>query len=522
MLFNYVWTHVARTEYRLVINTIAPHQKRIVPLVMLATVLLVLLALPQVVPELLSGLDLDLFVVLMFSSMRLNYLMFFLVFTTIPISVAVRDIKTNHMEMVFKAPVKSSDLLLGEFVGKIPFYGFFVLIFSALYTSVLSILEIEFWELLLLTFLFCINVLSAYWLGTVIASVARSYLLKSTQGRDLGKAVTILIILPAIVPFYWILGSLDAVSKNPELFSSFNDILKLLPPTWGLECFYKLGPVVTDSPGFLDAGLYGMGYLLFLVVIVMGGFLFVRRSVHLEPGSFNANSQQPYPYFYKAILKLFGRRPLIFVAIASYKNYFRRFENLSKVLYALGLLVLMIMFFGKTVGDVEFVLMMGMFYLFLLSYMVVTDLTVQGKEHFLFYRQTATSSFQYLSVRFLVYWSLVLPMALIPMPLALLLGIPGDQHPLVFYLTLFAALSFLSVLFCLNLVLLNPPYSDRAPEYMMNIQVVIFLPIGTFIASLVLLQPISLVEIFCIVMAVTSFLDILLVLINSRRIHSVE
>jgi len=58
--------------------------------------------------------------------MQIILFMIFIYFMIIPITNTLREEQTGQLEIFLAAPVKPSDVLLGEFLGQMPFYAIFV------------------------------------------------------------------------------------------------------------------------------------------------------------------------------------------------------------------------------------------------------------------------------------------------------------------------------------------------------------------------------------------------------------
>ena len=119
-------------------------------------------------------------------------------------------------------------------MGKIPFYASFAAIVGGLFTAALFPLGLDLLQVTIIVLIFVIIFLSALWIGTMIAVILRSFLMKSARGRDIGKGLAIIIIIPVIIPIYAFMGGFLNFS-DPETARIMQDILQFFPSSWGFE-----------------------------------------------------------------------------------------------------------------------------------------------------------------------------------------------------------------------------------------------------------------------------------------------
>ena len=167
--------------------------------------------------------------------------MFFIWFLIIPITTTLRDIKTNTHEVFLSAPIKPSDILLGEFVGKLPFYAIAITIVVGFFTAILSSLGIDFIQMRMIILVFILIFLSAQWIGTVIAALLRTKLGKTARGKDIGKALAMLLALPMVAIMYALMGGglgdlLINPNANETVKTIFSIFLRVLPHGSLREC----------------------------------------------------------------------------------------------------------------------------------------------------------------------------------------------------------------------------------------------------------------------------------------------
>jgi hypothetical protein len=411
----------------------------------------------------------------------------FIMFLTFPISLAIRDIKVGHMELVMKAPISSSDMLLGEFLGKLPFYSIFAVVIGGLFTAILAPLSLDYLQLIIIIMIFAVNFLSAYWIGIVIGTLVRAKLMKSSRGRDLGKALTFVVVFPVIVVLYAVLGTISNESKSLESFQ--NDILMIFPSSWGSEVivdFVRNPGTITDLS--FDTYLQLGSLILFFLCSLWVGVIVVKRAFHLEPTSFSATSVNPHGKFYQIIRRIGGGGSFGVLLASNFKNYVRRFENLSKLFYSIGLIVVMAIFMVDVEGDSKIIYMVSQIFGVLLAGFIVGELTMQGKENMLLYRQTPITESRFIFAKLLMYILIVVPIVLF-FQIFLNSLVPGATIISIIRTTVFVTLLSVGLLLLsMGLFMLNPAYSDRAPEFMLNLQILIMFPLFSLFGSLIIFR----------------------------------
>jgi len=132
--------------------------------------------------------------------------MFFFYLILIPVTDTLREVQTSQLEILVSAPIKPSDLLLGEFMGAIPFYAIAITLITGTFTAFLNPLGLDIIQNAIIIIIFVTILLSALWIGTVIAAILRTKLGKTVRGKDVGRALSVILALPMIALAYAIYG----------------------------------------------------------------------------------------------------------------------------------------------------------------------------------------------------------------------------------------------------------------------------------------------------------------------------
>jgi hypothetical protein len=399
--------------------------------------------------------------------------MIFLYFILIPITYTLRDVQTSNLEIFLGAPIRPGDVLLGEFLGVAPIYAIVVAVISGLFTSILTPLGIDLAQIAVIITIFILTFFSALWIGTLLAALLRTRLGRSARARDIGKALGLVIALPMIATMYAIMGGgLVEALADPTTSGMVRAILGVLPSSWGADVIMGFA----TSPGNIAAvGLETMarfgGLVAFFVAVLWLGVRAANRAYSLETVSFASSTAKPDGAFYKTIKYLGGGRSFGTLLVSVFKDYARRLENISKVAYTLGIFVMVSIFLIKP-DDPEGSLVMTQLILPLLAAFVVGEVTLRGKESLLIYKKTPSGVARFLKARLLHGWLMVVPIAAIVTALSTALSPQTTPTVLLANTGLIVLTVAATVTFTLGLFLLNPAFSDKSGNYVLNLMIV--------------------------------------------------
>jgi len=457
------WLVIARNEYRTItsgIRTIRPYFPFLV--IGLLAVFVVFIA-PAFVSPFIGD-----FLALILSQaavplVQVILFVFFFFLMLFPISLALREMQTGELEIFRAAPIKPSDVLLGKFLGATPFYAILITVVVSFFTAFLNPLGLDMIQIAIIIIIFIVTFLSALWIGTVIAAILRTKLGRTARGKDIGKALSLIIVLPAIAVMYAIMGGglLEAL-VDPGTGGMVKAALGLLPSSWGAEVFVGFA----SNPGNIAA-------VWFETLTRFGGLILFFVAVLWLDGT-----------FYKIVKYLGGGRSFGTLLVSIFKDYGRRFENLSKIAYVVVLLVLVRVFFGdyeELTGPV----LMGIFLFPILVAFVVGEVTVRGKENLFIYRKVPSGEGRLIKGRLLQGWLLVIPIVAVYATISLIL-VPQITFISFFtYAGLLVLIAAAYVAFALGLFLLMPVFSEKPAELMVKAMILTMVSVGLFIVSVI-------------------------------------
>jgi len=471
------WMVIAKNEFRLQ-TAFVKNFRRYLPVAALSILFLFQLVLA---PTLLNA-AVDGFMALFLgkAAVALMEIMLFMIsfyLLIFPITSSLKDIKPGQIEIILSTPVAPRDLLVGEFVGKIPVYAFGIAIFAGIFTTIMQPLGLDVAQIVVLNIVFITVLLLAFWVGTLISALLRSRLGKSARGRDLGKSLGFILALPLVAAMYAIMGGFLEGLLNPETSQLVHQILGFFPSSWGAEVIVSLalnpGDIVVSLS---QSGLHFVGLLGFFVGSLWFGGSLADRLYDLEPSSFGSSSVKSDGIFYKSIRSLGGSG----LTVSLFKDYGRRFENLTKVGYIIGIIIVMKVFLFKPEDIVDVMmplLMLGP----MIAGFVASDATLRGKECLFIYRKAPGGVNKFIKAKLIQSLMVVVPITLIVSVISLV-TFPGLSLNEMLIQTVYSVILVgVNMVYALGIFLWNPVFADNQTTQMINFQPLVFTTIISWI-----------------------------------------
>jgi len=480
------WFVIARNEYRLLTSSIRPLRPFFPFLVIILLAVFVVYIAPYLVNLFVN--EIVAFLLSQAAVIMLQVMLFitFLFFVWFPVSLMLRDIRSEQQGILLSAPIRSSDILLGEYLGELPLYAIIIAIITGLFTALLDPLKIDILQKGAIVAVFVITLSCALWIGTVIAAVLRTKLGRTSRGRDIGKSVAVLIAIPFVgIMYAFIGGGVVESLSDPASGGILKSILAIFPSSWGADIISLLA----SNPGNSGAIALNIltrfaGIIIFFGIVLWIGVRIADRAYTMELTSFTAAQAAPDGVFYKTIKSVGGGSSFGTLLVSTLKVYGRRFQNLSWVAYTVMLAVLINIFLIKPEDPVP-VVMMSSFIIALLAAVVASDLTLRGKETLLLYKKIPSGVGKLIKMRLAQGWVIVIPVV------AVVTGISLALLPEASFLTMIKSVGLVLVtavsyvVLALGVFLLLPAYTEKGGEFMLNLMIIIqgsvFLYIGCLI-----------------------------------------
>jgi hypothetical protein len=529
------WLVIAKNRYQTATSGIRSIRSYFLPLVVGLLAVYVALIAPAIVTPLID--DFTAFIISRAAvpMVQIILFMFFLYMVLIPITDTLREVQTSQLEILVRAPLKPSDVLLGEFMGVMPFYAIAIALITGTFTALLNPLGLDMIQKAIIIIIFVITLLSAFWIGTVIAAILRTKLGKTVRGKDVGRALSVILALPMIAVMYAIYGGglLTALTSS-ETSGTLRAVLSVLPSSWGAEIFvsFASNPSNVAAVGLETLTRLG-GLVAFFAAALWLGAKAANRAYSLETVTFIAPKARPDRYFYKTIRYLGGGGSFGTLLVSIFKDYGRRLENLSWILYVAILLAMMRIFLSDPVVKPEDALLqLSVFGIPFLGAFVVGTVS-RGRETVFVYKKAPSGVGKLVKARLLQSWLVAVPIAA---ALTAISTITVPQITLASLLinTLLGSLRTLAlVALVLGLALINPIFAEESRErnlgIVINLMVIIFATIGLVIGWRAFGKMLPNLDRFAIIFydhllptALFSLRGIFLLYIGARKLNRIE
>ncbi|MFB0567009.1 MAG: hypothetical protein ACETVM_00280 [Candidatus Bathyarchaeia archaeon] len=521
------WLVVARNEYRIRINKIRKIKSYFPYLAIGLLVVYVAFIAPAFVSLFIDDLLAFFLSQVAVAMIQIILLMIFFYLIILPITYTLQGMQAGQVEIFLAAPVKPSDVLLGEFAGVMPFYAIAIAVIAGSFTAILHPLGLDLVQIAITVIIFVVISLCALWIGTVIAALVRTKFARTARGRDIGRALSLVLALPMIAIMYSIIGGglLDALA-DPGTSGMVRTILNLLPSSWGAEVIvgFASNPGNITAFGFETLTYFG-GLVAFFVAVLWLGAKAANSAYSIEPTTFTASRAKPDGIFYKTIRYLGGGGSFSTLLVSVFKGYGRRLENLSRIAYIVGLIAMINIFFGGGRDDPESVLIMGLFLFPFLAVLVVGQVVEGGKENFFIYKKTPSGVGRLIKARLLQGWLVSVPIGAAITAVSMILIPQTTFVSLLTYIGFMVLVIVANVALALGLSLLNPVFSENARDQMfglmLNAQVGIFVSMGIFIGSMIILR-LGLFNTLMLYTVVIWLLGIVSLYLGKRRLSRIE
>ena len=402
--------------------------------------------------------------------MQVMLFVIFLSIITIPIMQTLQDTNVMPLETILSAPVEPKDVLLGKYLGSLPIYAIVVSFIAGTFLALFIPFGMTLDQVLTAVLVFVLIVMIALWLGVLIAAVLKAWLGRSVRGREAGQALAMLISLPMIAVMYSAMNGdmMDALQGhgNP-LSGSF----LYLPSSWGADVILRFlrhpGDIGFDFTSTL-LGMFGM--MAFLVGSIYVGIKLSGRAYDLEPVSFSTARAKPEGRFYRYVRLICARGSFATVVVTVLKDYGRRLENVSRIIYILGLVTMMELFMLSSLPKGNYVSLALLTITWMMAFLcvfVVGEVTARGKENLFIYRKAPKGESRLIRARIMQGSIVVQPVAAVS---ALIVLIPSNVPWMeVVVLTLaVVGIATAYVIMSIGLFLLSPAFSEKPGEMIGN------------------------------------------------------
>jgi hypothetical protein len=464
------WLVIARNEYLLKTSGFR-HFRKVFPVLALAAVAFyVLIAAPAMFS---IASDLTKSFLLSDAALAFMQVMLFVIFIsiiTIPIMQTLQDTNVTPLETILSAPVEPKDVLLGKYLGSLPLYAIVVSVIAGTFLALFIPFGMTMDQVLLSVLIFVLVVMIALWIGVLSAAVLKAWLGRSVKGREAGQALAMLISLPLVAVMYMAMNGdmLNALQGRGGMLSgSFS----VLPSSWGADVIIRFLRHPGDVGFDVSLTILGIvGLMAFLAAAIYLGVYLSGRAYDLEPTSFSAAVAKREGSFYRYVRTICARGAFATVVVTVLKDYGRRLENVSRIIYILGLVIMMELFMLSSLPKGNYVSLALLTITWMMAFLcvfVVGEVTARGKENLFVYRKAPKGESRLIRARIVQGFIVVQPVAAIS---SLIVLVPSEVpwiDALVLTLAV-VAIASAYVVMSIGLFLLSPAFSEKPTEMIGN------------------------------------------------------
>ena len=229
-----IWYQIAKSEFLIQTSRFRGSRKVVLPAAFIFAIVWAIYIFPTIMLQVIGQLSTPTIILLtgIFPDlMRYAILLVWLMLIIYPMISALREIKISQWEILLSHDVKTRSIMFGGYLAKIPIYGLVTLILSPLLISPFAIVfQISLIGQLVMYLIVFLIAISTLWLSTFLTTAIQARLGDSPRGNDLAKALTWILPLIIVIPFY----SLIYYSTSVSQFLGLNVFL-IFPFTWGAD-----------------------------------------------------------------------------------------------------------------------------------------------------------------------------------------------------------------------------------------------------------------------------------------------
>ena len=477
---DWTWFRVAKTQYRLSTSRFRPI-RRYLPGIMLA-ILIVWIGwmLPSIYDSYSDRFEPWIVTYTALVVMKFIFLNVFLMLVSLPLVSILQDIKIEELELVRSTPINTGSMFIGEFMGRFPFFAFLIALVAGTFTTLLSPLGLNTLQVILIILILIVLFTMAIWIGNVIAILLRSALMLKPRGKEYANFLAILLIIPSVFVMYAIMGGYLDSFKDHNKAEQWNSIMKFSPTSWAADVILEFAKhpaqLSIGNDGYLK--LFGLFFVFFAWIWL--GRLIADKTYNFEFTSMGRGETKHDGRFYHTIETLGGSQSFGILLKTGFKTYLRNLKNISWIVYAVSIIIALNVFIPAE-ASLDWPLIQITLLNTLMVAFAVSSITLQGKENLFIFKKTPSGIKDLIWPRLVQYVTIIIPINTILLLWVLSRGYSVSWFNLMGLLAFSIISGIMTILYGIGINLTNPAYNDKSPEYMANIQILIFsLPIGWF------------------------------------------
>ncbi|UCH05084.1 MAG: hypothetical protein JSW05_02690 [Candidatus Thorarchaeota archaeon] len=334
------WFHIAKAEFQVQTSGFKAYRMPIAIGFSVLGIIWALIIAPYVMALVLTetlGIPQSVLVMVMPGLMRAGIMFIWVILLILPLSNALKEVKIGQWEILLSNNVRTSEILVGSFAGKLSVYGLYVLYLAPLLVAPFAeALEVSpAGQALMYITIFVVTV-GTIWLSQLIVTAIQSKLAASPRGKDLANALAIALSFVAILP----LVGLQLFAPLMSEILGMNVFL-IFPFTWGADLVTQMAVVFNGTGlavGSLDATLgfhWSINVLLlgcFSVALVVLGLLSADRlfTIRVSTGTKSTRTSHNENLALRGVRRVAAGSFGVLV-VTGLKDFGRKAQNLSRL-----------------------------------------------------------------------------------------------------------------------------------------------------------------------------------------------
>jgi len=449
--------------------------------------------------------DFELVLAIAFPGLLRSVMLFLFMLVMIgPISNSLEEIRIGQWEIIISNNVRTRDILIGSYLAKIPVFGLLVFILAPIIISTFAIIyEVTILGQFLMYLVVFSFTLITLWVSNIIGTMIQTKLGDSARGNDLAKGFSWLVIIFIAIPGMALLYFMESFATMMNL-----NLALLLPSTWSADLLTWLALYLSD--GYIPASML-LNYesilvlspLLTLCVYTLFSFLVLYLGIQISDKLFTIGAGarterivtiKKENIIYRALRRALPRNFGVIV-LTSLKDFTRKMQNTSKLIYALFLTSLMPLiissgFFGDRINDPLFIpiitIMMASLMLGIFSGITFGGVGfIDSRDQLWILKSAPHGDFHFIAGRVFSYLLLAFPLAIIPSTFSFIILSQDLYTYLLTFLNVFMVVCS-AVLVGIGVTALNPSYTDtKSGAFTINSIATILTIIVTWVASVI-------------------------------------
>ncbi|MFX0180329.1 MAG: hypothetical protein ACFE78_09055 [Candidatus Hodarchaeota archaeon] len=418
-------------------------------------------------------------------------MMLFLIIIMYPMQNIYRKTEVGYKEMILASPARPGDIFTGEFLGKVPIYLIFILALAPIITGLINpIMNLNIVQYIVIYLCVAGHVIFAALLGSILVSWLEHKIARSEKARDLGKLLLFLLAIAMVAILYTFTYLFDYIRSNPQI----KNYLSFYPSLWFSNIIlYSIQPVLISSYVLNIWASISLTVIIPLIILYISfkkAHVFFTLETSIEKTTSIIEKENKGYIFIRKItgLKWEG------LIITQLKEFFRKRENIMKIVYSIGLTLFEGIFFSFLGGDYPnldiedisiYMMISVMIAGMLFSLLLGNFIFVGSKELIWVYKKSPRNIkaliFSYLQMIFIIIFFIGIGLTIF-----FSLFFHYDIFTTIFFFLFLMINSLITVSQAIGLQCINPAFEEKGGDMQLTVGILIIINVATIFGSLFL------------------------------------